>query len=859
MLKGLVLKKVLLFLHQQSYVMRLFYILSIFLLFPISAFSQAGWTPTSVAFSNAPCIGDTLTLSDTGGTTLGGTDTYYWVGPSGFVSTLQFVKIPNASYADTGLYYCVFDGYDTAWTHVMVYPHPPVPDIAVTPPICSGQTLHLNATDTVGASYSWVGPNGFTSTSQNPNITGIITGATGLYTLTCSLGGCISGPALVYVLVDSTPVAPTVTGSITLCSGDSLVLTSACTTPGVIYNWNGPALYTSTAQNNVIHSVIPSQSGNYTVTVTKGICSNASSVAVIINQIPTLPIVGSTSPMCSGGLLTLSAYSTPSTGTYYWTGPNSFTAVVQNPSIGSVTIAASGIYTVYEVVNGCTSDTAFDTVVINPTPPNPVVWSNSPVCEGDTLKLHAMDDSTASFFSWAGPSSFSATGANPIVTNSTPAADGVYTVTASLGPCSSSSSTGVTINPAPPLIATYNGPVCSGDTLKLMGSSNPGNTFSWVGPYSYVGAGSIATRYPAILEYAGVYTVTVTDAIGCHTSGTDSVVIHTTPSPPWVPWSTFCQYAYAPPLMAVEATNVLWFPTRVATAGTGITVAPIPSTNTPGIYFFYLNQTIDGCVSEVDSVVVVVNPKPVTTLNNRLVSICPHDSIRYTATNADPFVTFHWTPTLYLSDSVSSSVLANPITDIDYMVVATNQFNCSDTQSAAVTVYPASIVLMDVRDTVNLFPGESFHVQPKTNCTAFTWFPSEGLNEAHQSDPVVTPEVSTKYFVTAITEKGCIVTDSVYFHLNQETLYGIPNAFTPGTGVNNTFKLIRNGLANLNYFRVFNRWGVMIFETTNIEEGWDGTFKAAPQPVGVYVYEVQAVSATTNKIFNMKGNVTLLR
>ena len=86
----------------------------------------------------------------------------------------------------------------------------------------------------------------------------------------------------------------------------------------------------------------------------------------------------------------------------------------------------------------------------------------------------------------------------------------------------------------------------------------------------------------------------------------------------------------------------------------------------------------------------------------------------------------------------------------------------------------------------------------------------------------------------------------------------MPNAFTPGNGVNTQFKIIKRGIATLNYFRVFNRWGQMIFETTDIDHGWDGTYKAAPQPQDVYIYTVEAVTST-GKIFTKQGNITLLR
>jgi gliding motility-associated-like protein len=77
--------------------------------------------------------------------------------------------------------------------------------------------------------------------------------------------------------------------------------------------------------------------------------------------------------------------------------------------------------------------------------------------------------------------------------------------------------------------------------------------------------------------------------------------------------------------------------------------------------------------------------------------------------------------------------------------------------------------------------------------------------------------------------------------------------------VNNLFKPHLRGQAILKYFRVFDRWGVMVYESTQMgSAGWDGTYKGVPQPVGVYVYEVSAVTGTGKQV-GKTGNVTLLR
>ena len=126
------------------------------------------------------------------------------------------------------------------------------------------------------------------------------------------------------------------------------------------------------------------------------------------------------------------------------------------------------------------------------------------------------------------------------------------------------------------------------------------------------------------------------------------------------------------------------------------------------------------------------------------------------------------------------------------------------------------------------------------------------------SDPILSPVADTRYEVHGVTENGCEAIDSISVYVSDESLLDLPNAFTPGSGTNNIFALVNRGIVSVNYFRVFNRWGNMMFETKSISQGWDGTYKGEPQPFGVYVYDIQAVTPT-GRIVNKHGNVTLLK
>src|SRR5699024_5059060 len=107
-------------------------------------------------------------------------------------------------------------------------------------------------------------------------------------------------------------------------------------------------------------------------------------------------------------------------------------------------------------------------------------------------------------------------------------------------------------------------------------------------------------------------------------------------------------------------------------------------------------------------------------------------------------------------------------------------------------------------------------------------------------------------------EAGCKAMDSIYILVHEESALNMPNAFTPGVAPNPEFKVSHMGIASLKSFRIYNRWGTKVFETSDINKGWNGQFNGEPQPMGVYIYTVEALS-NKGTALSRTGNVTLLR
>jgi gliding motility-associated-like protein len=457
------------------------------------------------------CVGSTVSLTSTNP----GGATFNWTGPNSFTSTLQNPTIAGATTLATGMYSvtATVAGCTSlpGTFSVNVFGNPPPPTLTANTPVCTGQTLNLGASFIAGASYFWTGPNSFTSALQNPTITNVTTAMAGNYSVNVNVSGCGSAATVIAVSVNTTPIAPTAGSNSSICAGSNLNLTA--NPGGGTYVWSGPNSFTSTLQNPTVAGASTLASGMYSVTITiNGCTSAAGTTSVTVNPIPAVATPSSNSAICAGQ--TLSLTSTPGGAGFSWTGPNSFTSTLQNPTIVGATTLATGIYTVTRTQLGCTSPDATVNVVVNPIPAQPTPGSNSPICALQTLSLTA--NPGGAIYSWTGPNSFTSTAQNPTISPATTSASGTYSVTQTLLGCTSPPAVvTVTVNPAAATpTAGSNSPICLNGTLNFTQVAIGGASYSWSGPNSFTSS----VQNPSIVNSqtvaSGVYSVFATVA-GC--------------------------------------------------------------------------------------------------------------------------------------------------------------------------------------------------------------------------------------------------------------------------------------------------------------------------------------------------------
>ena len=195
-----------------------------------------------------------------------------------------------------------------------------------------------------------------------------------------------------------------------------------------------------------------------------------------------------------------------------------------------------------------------------------------------------------------------------------------------------------------------------------------------------------------------------------------------------------------------------------------------------------------------------------------------------------------------------------------YRYLSTN--GCIDSAWQTITVIQPPKVFAG-NDT-SVVVGQPLQLQAITDNTSdsFQWTPVTGLNDPNISNPVSilgSDIESIKYMVKATDTSGCFgeAAISVKVFKVAPNIF-VPNAFTPGGSINNIFRPIPVGISSIQFFRIYNRWGQLVYSKSGMGAGWDGMISGKPQASGSYVWMVQGTTYTGTPIFK-QGTMVLIR
>ncbi len=757
--------------------------------------------PPSVSVSSPICTGNSFTLTASSPSTCAPSPTYSWTGPGGFTATGSSVTRTGATTAMSGTYTCkvTSGGYTSngASITVSVKQTPDVTSVTGTTPACIGSTLTLGVTSTSAApattSYSWTGPGGYTSTTQNPSLSPVTAGMAGTYNVTATSSVGCSSSGSVNITVNPTPSFSISTTDPTSCTCNCGYITlsglNASTSYGFNYSKNGTPVGATTVTTDA--------SGNYTITglgsglydnitLTLNGCTSVPGGPVTLNDpgAPSAPTVTSNSPVCQGFTLNFNG-STSTTGlTWTWSGPNGFnvtaTGTSSNPSRTSVPVIDSGNYYTYLTdANGCNSPTTITNVVIKASPNAPSsLATNAPnptgICAGNTLTITGGTTTPPgspatigySFTDPAGGAWTTPAGtATLTIPNASANLAGTWIVYSTLNGCSSVNPLTIytLIKPIPGVPnLNSNTPVCAGQgynankLILTVSDTTPAPTFVWSGPNAFSASGTATTQTITnpTAAAAGTYTAYASKN-GCNSASvTTNVTINPTPGKPTgSKLVSYCQYDNSAVPLIATGTSLMWY--TASTGGVGTSITPIPSTSVAGLFIWYVTQTNTfGCESQPVSDSVLVKTKPTVPLATQPPPYCQGS---YIPTLSAIGANLLWYTTA--TGGVGSAIAPTPSSAVagttTYYVTQT--VNGCESDRLAINV------------TVNPKPGKPSVVSPVQYCQGDVALPlsaggsnllwylgsSGGVGSPVQPVPLTTYADTVYYYVTQTNSFGC--------------------------------------------------------------------------------------------------------
>lgn len=352
------------------------------------------------------------------------------------------------------------------------------------------------------------------------------------------------------------------------------------------------------------------------------------------------------------------------------------------------------------------------------------------------------------------------------------------------------------------------------------------------------------------LNTSGTFSQLLTNSAGCDSTAILELTV--LPNPPKITVSSpifYCTGQISTPLNATaDAGNtLLWFAPG-ATGGT--TSSPIPSTLIEGTYIYQVLQTDGRCSSLQSPITVIINSKP-DLGDDKSVAVCAGETANIAGLLSTSGAPIQW--------SLGSMNIPPPNAAVEagtYIAIATNGNGCSDT----------AMVVFEIRDEVFADAGRDTTIETNVSYVLngegngnYTWWPATLVSSSHIANPYVRLQHDATLILTVTNDIGCSASDTVHLRVINGPTFYVPNAFTPNNdGQNDIFRATPVGIRKLDFFRVYNRYGELVFETNVIGRGWNGEYKGKAQPIGNYVWYLKGTDRL-GSMRQMKGNVLLLR
>ncbi len=410
----------------------------------------------------------------------------------------------------------------------------------------------------------------------------------------------------------------------------------------------------------------------------------------------------------------------------------------------------------------------------------------------------------------------------------------------------------VTITENANLIISRDTLICAVDTLQLRSNFNTG-TITWS---PNIAINNVNSFNPLVSpDVTTTYTATYLSPTGC--SATKSVTVKVVNEVTLLSLvdTTICRGDTARLNTNTDALYFNWTPTNVIVNPS--IKNPLVFPNLPLTIFTVKASISNKCFKET-TVKVTTVPYPVVNITGDPI-ICYGKNSQLNATGGSIYA---WSPSSFLNNpNIPNPISVKPFSSLDYTVKVTDNLGCPKPVFKTFSVQVVKV-------NVNAGPADTSIVldQPlqlngiSNDATIFEWTPNINLSATNILNPISNTSNNITYLLSATNAIGCTASDSIRVKVfNVPPDIYVPSAFTPDGDVkNDVIRPIALGIRKLEYFSVYNRFGELIFRTSDIGKGWDGTYKGQKQLPGTYVWQAEAIDYKDKRIFK-KGTVILIR
>lgn len=382
--------------------------------------------------------------------------------------------------------------------------------------------------------------------------------------------------------------------------------------------------------------------------------------------------------------------------------------------------------------------------------------------------------------------------------------------------------------------------ICISNSIQL--EAFGGSNYSW---HSTSDMFNPSSQTPTVTPSSTTtYFVDITTVNGCLKLDSVTITVINNIPVPTLPNDTLICIGDTIALNASGGEAIQWFPSSVVLDENKFNTYASTEENTMITAHF-----INACGIVKDSFLIEVTDVYPTIVNDT--TICPGDTAYLWASNA---AYYEWFPNKFLSNNNTNEVNSIPTTATDYSVICSNLIGCSKTIGVSVMLFKKPEV--DAGPDKNVNYGVPIKLNGKTIVETFYWQSTDSLSCTNCLTPTLTPYISSEQILFAMDTNGCLNSDTLNLLVNS-SIY-LPNTFSPNSdGINDYFKTIGEEIYDFE-LQIFDRWGLLIFRSNDIDNHWDGTYKGKTVQQDAYIWKVK-YSDNVNKGKELIGHVNVIK